>query len=490
MQDKVYTYLTFVLFKDLENWSVSHLLGRSMGYTDRYPIVSIGEIIDKCQCQTTIKDDIQYKQITLKTNGGGAVLRGVKWGKDIGTKKQYVASNGQFIMSKIDARNGAFGIITEELDGAVVTSDFPLFNVDTTKIFPEYLALIASTKEFVKFAQSCSRGTTNRQRIDVNLFLSQQIPLPSLSEQKAIIEAYENKIQQVAMLEDQAKQVEHNIEDYLLSELGIQHKDYPISEPSMSIACEPQVEYNLSYKHCAGVSATCHLGDEIKKDYKYLKFVRFKDVERWDVAHFTEKNSIAGKYKSIPMNKCINSFMQDLQGNSLRIETSKHPEKSYQYIGMENIEKGTGVLTEKIMIKGSDVKSQTVRVPKDFFLYGKLRPYLNKYWYNESNNENIVCSSEFFVFSIIQSINPYYFKYYLASSAVQQQITNAYRGARMPRINEETFKSVAVPLPPINIQNAMVDYLNIQTEQIKDLKKQADDLRKEALEEFEKEIFE
>jgi restriction endonuclease S subunit len=60
----------------------------------------------------------------------------------------------------------------------------------------------------------------------------------------------------------------------------------------------------------------------------------------------------------------------------------------------------------------------------------------------------------------------------------------------MPRINEETFKSVAVPLPPINIQNAMVDYLNIQTEQIKDLKKQADDLRKEALEEFEKEIFE
>lgn len=490
MQNNVYTYLKFVLFKDLENWSVSHLLGKDMGYTDKYSIVSIGEIIDKCQCPTEIKDDIQYKQITLKTNGGGAVLRGIKWGKDIGTKKQYIASDGQFIMSKIDARNGAFGIITEELDGAVVTSDFPLFNVDTTKIFPEYLALIASTKEFVKFAQSCSRGTTNRQRIDVNLFLSQQIPLPSLSEQKAIIEAYENKIQQVAMLEDQAKQVEHNIEDYLLSELGIQHKVYPMSELSISIACEPQVEYNVSYNQCAGVSATCHWGDEIKKAYKYLKFVNFKDVERWDVSFFTQKSSFVGKYESVSMNDCINSFMQDFQGNSLRIETSKYPENSYQYIGMENIEKGTGVLTEETIIKGSDVKSQTVRVPKDFFLYGKLRPYLNKYWYNESENENIVCSSEFFVFSIKKSINPYYFKYYLASSAVQQQITNAYRGARMPRINEETFKAVAVPLPPINIQNAIVEHISKQMEQIKDLKKQANDLRKEALEEFEKEIFE
>lgn len=490
MQDKVYTYLKFVLFKDLENWSVSHLLGRSMGYTDRYPIVSIGEIIDKCQCQTTIKDDIQYKQITLKTNGGGAVLRGVKWGKDIGTKKQYIASNGQFIMSKIDARNGAFGIITEELDGAVVTSDFPLFNVDTTKIFPEYLALIASTKEFVKFAQSCSRGTTNRQRIDVNLFLSQQIPLPSLSEQKAIIEAYENKIQQAAMLEDQAKQVEHDIEDYLLSELGIQSKDYLMSDPSMSIASEPQVEYVVFHKQSADISQTYHWGDKIKKEYKYLRFVNFKDAERWDVAYFTQKSSFAGKYESIPMNECINSFMQDFQGNSLRIETSKHPENSFQYIGMENIEKGTGVLTEEKIIKGSEIKSQTVRVPKDFFLYGKLRPYLNKYWYNESEHENIVCSSEFFVFSIKKSINPYYFKYYLASSAVQQQITNAYRGARMPRINEETFKAVAVPLPPINIQNAIVEHISKQMEQINGLKKQADNLRKEALEEFEKEIFE
>ena len=106
---------------------------------------------------------------------------------------------------------------------------------------------------------------------------------------------------------------------------------------------------------------------------------------------------------------------------------------------MESVEKGSGLLVEEKKVKGIEVKSQTVRVPYHYFLYGKLRPYLNKYWYNESKNDDIVCSSEFFVFSIKPEINESYFKYYLSSAAVQQQISNAFQGARMPRINERTF---------------------------------------------------
>ena len=340
------------------------------------------------------------------------------------------------------------------------------------------------------FAEKASNGTTNRHYLQEPLFLSQKIPLPTIDEQRTLVLAYNNKISQSEALEKQAAQMEQEIEDYLLSELGIRQKGYKQTEPTATVVGEPQMEYVVSNRQSGDRVDTYYWGDEIKKEYKYLKFVRFKDVERWDVAYFTQKNSIVGKYESISMNKCINSFMQDLQGNTLRFETFKHPENSFQYIGMENVEKETGMLTEEKIVKGSDIKSQTVRVPKDFFLYGKLRPYLNKYWYNESDNENIVCSSEFFVFSIKSSINPYYFKYYLASSAVQQQITNAYRGARMPRINEETFKSVSVPLPPTEVQNAIVEHINKQKEQIKKLKQQAENLRKEALVEFEKEIFE
>ena len=165
------------------------MLNRDLGFTKHYPFVRIGDVLRRSAMLVTIEDDILYTQVTLKTNGGGAVLRDKKLGKDIGTKKQYLAKEGQFIMSKIDARNGAFGVVTKELDGAIVTGDFPLFDVDTDKINPTYLYLLSSTQPFVQYAQSCSRGTTNRQRIDIDAFLSLQIPLPSLEEQTNIVAA-------------------------------------------------------------------------------------------------------------------------------------------------------------------------------------------------------------------------------------------------------------------------------------------------------------
>ena len=46
---------------------------------------------------------------------------------------------------------------------------------------------------------------------------------------------------------------------------------------------------------------------------------------------------------------------------------------------MESVEKNTGELLGLPIVKGMQIKSQTVRIPKGFFIYGKLRPYLNKY---------------------------------------------------------------------------------------------------------------
>ena len=458
MDNTEYNYLHFVKFSNLVNWSVSHLLGMNMGFTHRFPLVSIGSIIERCKTTIDIDDGTQYKQITLKTNGGGAVLRDVKLGKDIGTKKQYVVSAGQFIMSKIDARNGAFGVVTEELDGAIVTADFPVFNVNKEKIIPQYLFLLSSTVAFARFAQSCSRGTTNRQRIDIAQFLSQRIPLPSIVEQKKLLSSYFTKIHQIESLTTQAYLIGNDIESYLLNGLGI----------------------SLQEKMHNGKTG----------EYHFLKFVRFKDITRWDVAYYSQKKNIGGKYKTYTLNDCIENFMQDEHGDSLRIETYKTPEKSFQYIGMEDVEKDSGHLIQNKCIHGRDVKSQTLRVPLHYFLYGKLRPYLNKYWFNDTGCDNIVCSSEFFVFSIKDNINKDYFRYYLSSSAVQHQIQNMYQGARMPRINEETFKAIQIPIPPINIQESIVKHIKEQKARINQLTQQAESLRKAAMAEFETAIFE
>lgn len=221
---QTYKYLHFISFQSLVNWSVAHLLNRDLGFTKHYPFIRIGDVLCRSALPVTIEDDILYTQVTLKTNGGGAVLRDKKLGKDIGTKKQYLAKEGQFIMSKIDARNGAFGIITKELKGAVVTGDFPLFDVDANKINPTYLYLLSSTQPFVQYAQSCSRGTTNRQRIDIDAFLSLRIPLPSLDEQNNIVAAYNSALAQSALYARQAQDIGTQIDDYLSTILDVRNK--------------------------------------------------------------------------------------------------------------------------------------------------------------------------------------------------------------------------------------------------------------------------
>ena len=299
--DSQYKHIHFVTFQSLINWSVAHLLNRDLGFTKRYSFVRIGDLIHRSSELVTIKDDILYTQVTLKTNGGGAVLRDKKLGKEIGTKKQYLAKEGQFIMSKIDARNGAFGIVSKELDNAIVTGDFPLFDVDTERINPTYLYLLSSTRQFVRYAQSCSRGTTNRQRIDIDAFLGLQIPLPSMEEQNAIIAAYNTYIEQAIICTSTAHGIDAEIEEYLHNILGT----------------------NI----------------ELNQNDSLLSFVHYKDISRWDPLFLLSSSNIHSKYQLVTLSTCINNFLSDENGVSLRIETQKTPTQEYRYIGMENVEK-------------------------------------------------------------------------------------------------------------------------------------------------------
>ena len=197
MIETTYKFLHLANYKDIPNWSVQYAGEGNFGFTTKFPWARIGSFLTKSRDIIEIQNNSEYRQTTIKINNGGVFPRNngktIK-GSNIGTKRQYIVHTGQFIMSKIDARNGAYGIVPEELEGAVVTNDFPIFYVDTHKIKPQFLVLVSTTEKFIEFARKCSSGTTNRKRIDINAFLQQQIPLPSLDEQKNILEEYNRKL--------------------------------------------------------------------------------------------------------------------------------------------------------------------------------------------------------------------------------------------------------------------------------------------------------
>jgi type I restriction enzyme M protein len=152
-----------------------------------YSNIEIGRILNQEKTLISISDNKEYKQITVKMNGKGVILRGTNKGLNIKTKRQFVAHNGDFIMSKIDARNGAFGIVPPELDGAIVTQDFPLFTVNKSVMLPEFLNIMMQSPQFIKICQRTSIGTSNRRRIKIDNFLSSRIPLPDIGIQKGVV---------------------------------------------------------------------------------------------------------------------------------------------------------------------------------------------------------------------------------------------------------------------------------------------------------------
>lgn len=155
--------------------------------SDAFPLAPLGDVLDKSAEQIALEPTERYKQITVRLWGKGVTLRDEVTGAEIAAERRYVVRAGQFILSRIDARNGAFGIVPDALDGGVVSTDFPVFNVNMERMDPAFLGWMSKTAAFVDLCKAASEGTTNRVRLKEDKFLVMQIPLPPIADQRHIV---------------------------------------------------------------------------------------------------------------------------------------------------------------------------------------------------------------------------------------------------------------------------------------------------------------
>jgi len=170
-----------------------------------------------------VKDSInlehnkKYDQITVRLWGKGVALRNQIYGNEIMGKKRYQAHSGQFIMSRIDARHGAFGVIPDNLNNIIVTNDFPIFDIDRNIILPEYLEYFNKNQKFIQLCKKASEGSTNRVRIKLDKFLDIKVNLPSIKIQKRISNKLVNLREKIFELMEKGENTTKNLDLFLLS---------------------------------------------------------------------------------------------------------------------------------------------------------------------------------------------------------------------------------------------------------------------------------
>ncbi|ECY2170929.1 restriction endonuclease subunit S [Campylobacter jejuni] len=134
---------------------------------------------------------------------------------------------------------------------------------------------------------------------------------------------------------------------------------------------------------------------------------------------------------------------------------------------LEDIEKESGVLLQKVLFQDRQSKSNKIKFNKGDILFGTLRPYLKKVIIA---NDNGACSSEIMPFSTGNSIANHFIYYYLFANFLHDRISSLTYGTRMPRLGTKDGKSLQIPLPPLKEQEQIAKHLDFVFEKTKALK--------------------
>ncbi len=104
---------------------------------------------------------------------------------------------------------------------------------------------------------------------------------------------------------------------------------------------------------------------------------------------------------------------------------------------------------------GPAVPGNVVQYKKEDILVSNIRPYLRKIWYSDQDGG---CSPDVLVFCVNRTYAlPKYLYYVLSQDIFFDYMMNNKTGKKMPRGDKTSILSFPIPLPPLNIQQKVVE---------------------------------
>lgn len=165
-------------------------------FKDGWKVKRISDFLAESRIQGSSGENA--KKLTVKLYGRGVTAkREVRKGS--ASTKYYRRSAGQFIYSKLDFLNGAFGIIPNRLDGYESTLDLPAFDF-LDGIDPLWFYYHVSREDFYISNIGLANGGRKARRVNPKDFLNIQICVPAVEEQQKIAQVLKIADHEVSLL--------------------------------------------------------------------------------------------------------------------------------------------------------------------------------------------------------------------------------------------------------------------------------------------------
>lgn len=146
-------------------------------------------------------DGSKANKLTVKLYGRGVFPKQERLSGSANTR-YYTRRADQFIYSKLDFLNGAFGVIPPPLDGYESTLDVPSFDVNP-RVDTRWLLHYVTRPEFYTQQLGAAAGGRKARRVNPSEFLAMKLLAPDLAEQRQIVAILDAADQEIALLRSQ-----------------------------------------------------------------------------------------------------------------------------------------------------------------------------------------------------------------------------------------------------------------------------------------------
>lgn len=236
--------------------------------------VALSDLLTMRRDGVKVDPTAAYPNFGLYSYGRGAFPKPAISGSATSATTLFRVQCGQFIYSKLFAFEGAFAVVPDEMDGWFVSNEYPVFDVDETRVLTDYLQIAICRPTVWKELASMTVGMGHRrQRLKPEAFLAHEIELPTLDEQKAIVltvAAVDDALDAARESRDRANTFLMALREHLLVEDGTWRKN-PAWEP-------------VSLADVADVSLGFTKGRKLVGDTRMLPYLRATNVQSGFIA--------------------------------------------------------------------------------------------------------------------------------------------------------------------------------------------------------------
>jgi hypothetical protein len=178
----------------------SELLTQTMNGHNQSPL---SRALHQSQDTVSVDDDDSYRIVGVLRSGEGFIDRGMLDGDSMAYARLTRVKSDQLVYRKLTAWEGPISVTTESENGAFVSTEFPVFDIDCSILLPGLLRHMCRWSGLWKRMEGRLVGSVlRRKRLNPDQLLEVNVAMPSLPEQQLALDlldaAWESQIESAA----------------------------------------------------------------------------------------------------------------------------------------------------------------------------------------------------------------------------------------------------------------------------------------------------